>query len=154
MIVPGIAGMSVMSTTFTALAYNLTFLREQRDPQARCAARRCRPRAYLAGIAGNAVTNTVLQIVDRHRRRPRCCSGSTGRSDWLALCVFVVVGVVCFAVARRRALARDPELRRPRPPTSTRSFLPMIFISGVFYDDERRAGGSSATSPRRCRSST
>jgi len=28
-LVPSIAGMSVMSTTFTALAYNLTFLREQ-----------------------------------------------------------------------------------------------------------------------------
>jgi ABC-2 type transport system permease protein len=28
-IVPGIAAMSVMSTTFTALAFNMTFLREQ-----------------------------------------------------------------------------------------------------------------------------
>ena len=28
MIVPGIAGLSVMSATFIALAYNLTFLRE------------------------------------------------------------------------------------------------------------------------------
>src|SRR6478672_13249797 len=28
-IVPGIAGMSVMSTTFSALAMNMTFLREQ-----------------------------------------------------------------------------------------------------------------------------
>ncbi|MBV9799187.1 MAG: ABC transporter permease, partial [Solirubrobacterales bacterium] len=28
-IVPGIAGMAVMSTTFTALAFNVTFLREQ-----------------------------------------------------------------------------------------------------------------------------
>src|SRR5690242_21964172 len=28
-IVPGIAGMSVMATTFTAIAMNLTFLREQ-----------------------------------------------------------------------------------------------------------------------------
>src|SRR4030081_2427605 len=28
-IVPGIAGMSVMSTTFSALAFNMTFLREE-----------------------------------------------------------------------------------------------------------------------------
>src|SRR5205807_832249 len=28
-VIPGIAGMSVMSTTFTALAMNVTFLREQ-----------------------------------------------------------------------------------------------------------------------------
>ena len=32
--------------------------------------------------------------------------------DWLELVVFVVTGVVCLAVARRRVVARDPELRR------------------------------------------
>ncbi len=28
-LIPGVAGMSVMATTFNAMAYNLTFLREQ-----------------------------------------------------------------------------------------------------------------------------
>jgi ABC-2 type transport system permease protein len=40
-IVPGIAGMSVMSTTFTALAYNLTSC-ASRGCSSGCAARRCR----------------------------------------------------------------------------------------------------------------
>ena len=43
-IVPGIAGMSIMATTFSALAHNLVFLREQ-GILSGSAARRCpRPR--------------------------------------------------------------------------------------------------------------
>src|SRR5579864_2092625 len=61
-IVPGIAGMSVMSTTFTALAYNLTFLREQ-GVLKRFRGTPMPGISYLLGIAGNAVTNTALQIL-------------------------------------------------------------------------------------------
>src|ERR671938_925629 len=60
-IVPGIAGMSVMSTTFSALAFNLTFLREQ-GVLKRIRGTPLPAGAYLGGIAGNAVTNTVVQI--------------------------------------------------------------------------------------------
>src|SRR3984893_14481974 len=60
-IVPGIAGMSVMSTTFTALAFNMTFLREQ-GVLKRIRATPMPSVSYLLGIAGNAVTNTALQI--------------------------------------------------------------------------------------------
>src|SRR3982074_1154704 len=61
-IVPGIAGMSVMSTTFTALAFNMTFLGEPGGLKAI----RGTPMpgiSYLLGIAGNAITNTALQIL-------------------------------------------------------------------------------------------
>src|ERR1700737_5078225 len=60
-IVPGIAGMSVMSTTFTALAFNMTFLREQ-GVLKRIRGTPMPGPSYLLGIAGNAVTNTALQI--------------------------------------------------------------------------------------------
>ena len=50
--------MSVMATTFTSLAYNLTSLRE-RGILKRLRGTPLPPSAYLAGIAGNAVTNTV-----------------------------------------------------------------------------------------------
>src|SRR4030081_74588 len=60
-IVPGIAGMSVMSTTFTALAFNMTFLREQ-GVLKRIRGTPMPGGSYLLGIAGNAVTNTALQI--------------------------------------------------------------------------------------------
>ena len=74
---PGIAAMSVMSTTFTALAYNMTFLREQG------VLKRIRgtpmPRiSYLLGIAGNAVTNSALQIIII-TLAGRCSSAPAGR---------------------------------------------------------------------------
>src|SRR5579872_4207237 len=61
-IVPGIAGMSVMSTTFTALAYNLTFLREQ-GVLKRMRGTPLPGGVYLAGLALNAVTNAAIQLV-------------------------------------------------------------------------------------------
>src|SRR3979409_1577137 len=60
-IVPGIAGMSVMSTTFTALAFNMTFLREQ-GVLKRIRGTPMPAISYLLGIAFNAVTNAALQI--------------------------------------------------------------------------------------------
>ena len=52
-IVPGIAGMSVMSTTFTALAFNMTFLREQ-GVLKRIRGTPMPASSYLLGIAGEA----------------------------------------------------------------------------------------------------
>src|ERR671939_791869 len=60
-IVPGIAGMSVMSTTFTALAFNMTFLREQ-GVLKRIRGTPLPAGVYLGGLAASAVTNTVLQV--------------------------------------------------------------------------------------------
>src|SRR6184192_1763677 len=60
-IVPGIAGMAVMSTTFTALAFNLVFLREQGILK-RIRGTPLPSSVYLGGIALNAVTNTVNQL--------------------------------------------------------------------------------------------
>src|SRR5256885_9206393 len=57
-IVPGIAGMSVMSTTFSALAFNLTFLREAGILK-RMRGTPLPSGVYLLGIALNAVTNTI-----------------------------------------------------------------------------------------------
>src|SRR5919201_4545741 len=60
-IVPGIAGMAVMSTTFTALAFNMTFLREQ-GVLKRIRGTPLPAGVYLGGLAASAVTNTVLQV--------------------------------------------------------------------------------------------
>src|SRR6201989_2192625 len=59
-IVPGIAGMSVLATTFSALAFNLTFLRESGTLK-RIRGTPLPSGAYLGGVAANAVTNTSLQ---------------------------------------------------------------------------------------------
>ena len=60
-IVPGIAGMSVMSTTFTALAFNMTFLRES-GVLKRVRGTPLPSGSYLGGIAMSAITNTALQV--------------------------------------------------------------------------------------------
>ena len=53
-IVPGIAGMSVMTTTFTALAFNVTFLREEGILK-RIRGTPLPPLSYFGGLVGNAV---------------------------------------------------------------------------------------------------
>src|SRR5512144_1973039 len=60
-IVPGIAGMAIMATTFSALAHNLVFLREQ-GVLKRMRGTPLPEASYLGGIFGNAVTNAAIQI--------------------------------------------------------------------------------------------
>ena len=50
-----------MSTTFTALAYNIVFLRE-RGVLKRIRGTPLPTLSYFGGVAANAVTNTALQI--------------------------------------------------------------------------------------------
>ncbi len=132
-IVPGIAGLSIMSATFTSLAYNLTTLRE-RGILKRLRGTPLPPSAYLAGLGGNAVANAVLQlalvIVAGH-----VVFGVAWPTEWGSLFVFTVVGVVCFAslgVALSHAIP-NPE---SAPAWVNAVFLPQILIAGVFYDEQ------------------
>jgi ABC-2 type transport system permease protein len=131
-LVPGIAGMAVMSTTFNALAFNITALRETGILK-RVRGTPLPTSAYLAGIAGSAVTNTVLQILiitfSGH-----LLFGLDWPQDWLSLWLFVVVGVVCFASLGVSLSHAIPNFDAA-PAYVNAAFLPMIFISGVFYDE-------------------
>jgi len=130
-IVPGIAGMAVMSTTFSALAMNLTYLRES-GVLKRIHGTPLPTSAYLAGVAGNAVTNTALQV-GLITAAGSLVFGLDWPGDWVALVVFVVLGVVCFAslgVALSHAIPNFDSA----PAYVNAVFLPVIFISGVFYD--------------------
>ena len=130
-LVPGIAGMSVMSTTFSALAFNVTFLREQ-GVLKRMRGTPLPSSAYLAGIAGNAVTNTAVQIVII-TLAGRIFFGIPWPRDGLSLALFVVAGVACFA-ALGVALSHAIPNFDSAPAYVNAVFLPVIFISGVFYD--------------------
>jgi ABC-2 type transport system permease protein len=132
-VVPGIAGMSVMAATFVALAYNLTFLRE-RGILKRLRGTPLSSSAYLAGIAANAVTNTVLQV-GIVILAGRVFFGIPWPGDWLALLVFLAAGVVCFA-ALGVALSHAIPNSESAPAYVNAVFLPMIMLAGVFYDDE------------------
>ncbi len=130
-IVPGIAGMSVMSTTFSALAMNLTFLREQ-GVLKRIRGTPLPPGAYLGGIAANAVTNTAIQIAII-TVAGKLLFGVDWPKDPLALVVFVAAGVVCFALLGVALSHAIPNFDSA-PAYVNAVFLPVIFVSGVFYD--------------------
>jgi ABC-2 type transport system permease protein len=130
-IVPGIAGMCVLSATFTALAHNMVALREQ-GVLKRMRGTPLPSGAYLGGLAAHAVTNTVVQVaivlvagkvlfdVDGLRNPPE-------------LLVFLALGVVCFA-SLGVAFSHVIPNAESAPAYVNAVFLPVIFISGVFYD--------------------
>jgi len=132
-VVPGIAGVSVMSATFVALAYNLTFLREHGILK-RVRGTPMPATTYLAGVAASAVTNVVLQlaivIVAGH-----LLFGVSWPGDWPALLTFAAAGVVCFA-ALGVALSHAIPNSESAPAYVNAVFLPMLMIAGVFYDEE------------------
>jgi ABC-2 type transport system permease protein len=132
-IVPGIAGVSVMSATFVALAYNLTFLRET-GVLKRLRGTPMPAPAYFAGVAGSAISNVVLQlaivVLVGH-----LVLGVAWPQDWFAMVVFVVAGVVCFA-ALGVALSHAIPNSESAPAYVNAVFLPMLMIAGVFYDEE------------------
>jgi ABC-2 type transport system permease protein len=130
-IVPGIAGMSVVSTTFTALAYNMTFLREQGILK-RIRGTPMPSGAYLGGIALNAVTNTVIQV-GIVIVAGKLFFGVDWPTDWVELLVFVTVGVVCFAALGVAFSHAIPNFEATAAYVNA-VFLPLIFVSGVFYD--------------------
>jgi ABC-2 type transport system permease protein len=130
-IVPGIAGMSVMSTTFTALAYNLTFLREQ-GVLKRMRGTPLPSGVYLGGLALNAITNAAIQIAIVVLAG-RIFFGLGWPPDGLELLVFVALGVCCFA-SLGVALSHAIPNFESAPAVVNAVFVPVILISGVFFD--------------------
>ena len=130
-IVPGIAGLSVMSTTFTALAFNLTFLREQ-GVLKRMRGTPLPAGVYLGGLAASAVTNTALQVTII-TLAGKLLFGIPWPRDWPELALFAAAGVVCFA-SLGVALSHVIPNFDSAPAYVNAIFLPTIFISGVFYD--------------------
>jgi ABC-2 type transport system permease protein len=130
-IVPGILGMSVMSTTFNALAMNITFLREE-GVLKRMHGTPMPPVSYLGGVAANAVSNATVQIVIVVLAG-RLFFGIGWPKDWIELAVFSVVGVASLA-ALGVAFSHVIPNFDAAPAYTNIVFLPVIFISGVFYD--------------------
>jgi ABC-2 type transport system permease protein len=129
-LVPGLAGMAVMSTTFTALAFNMTFLREQGILK-RVRGTPLPPLAYFGGVIGNAVVNAVVQVA-LVIAVGHFAFGGDLPSNWLALVVFTVVGVATFACLGIAFAQAIPNFDAA-PAYTNAVFLPLIFISGVFY---------------------
>jgi ABC-2 type transport system permease protein len=130
-IVPGIAGMSIMSTTFSALAMNLTFLREQ-GVLKRIRGTPLPEGSYLLGVFGNAVANACIQLTIVVVTG-KLLFGLDWPKDWLELAVYLAAGVTCLAALGVAWSHVIPNFDAA-PAYTNIVFLPVIFISGVFYD--------------------
>jgi len=132
-LIPGIAGMSVMATTFNAMAFNLTFLREQGILK-RLRGTPIPAASYFAGFLGNAVANAFVQVglvvVIGH-----FLYDVSWPRDWGALAAFTAVGVVTFGALGIALSHAIPNFDSAAAYVNA-VFLPMIFISGVFYSSD------------------
>jgi len=130
-LVPAIAGMSVMSTTFTALAYNIVFLRE-RGVLKRIRGTPLPSGSYFGGVACNAVTNTALQIAIIVIAG-RVFFGIGWPRDWAELIVFVLAGVVCLAALGVAFAHVIPNFESTAAYVNA-VFLPVVFVSFYAFD--------------------
>jgi ABC-2 type transport system permease protein len=133
LLVPAIAGMSVMSTTFTALAYNIVFLRE-RGVLKRIRGTPLPTISYFGGVAANAVTNTVLQIAII-TLAGKLFFGIGWPLHWIELVVFVLAGVVCFAALGVAFAHVIPNFESTAAYVNA-IFLPVVFVSFYVFDSK------------------
>ncbi len=129
-LIPGVAGMSIMATTFNAMAFNVTFRREQ-GLLKRALATPMPLASYFAGFLGNAVVNAFVQVgivvAIGH-----FVFGVDLPHDWLELVVFTAVGVFAFGSLGIALSQAIPNFDAAAAYVNI-VFLPAIFISGVFY---------------------
>ena len=132
-LIPGVAGMSVMATTFNAMAYNVTFRREQ-GLLKRALTTPVPLGSYFAGFLGNAVANAFVQVglvvVIGH-----LAFGVRWPADWAELVVFTTVGVASFGSLGIAVSQFIPNFDSTAAYVNL-IFLPAIFISGVFYSTD------------------
>jgi ABC-2 type transport system permease protein len=132
-LVPGIAGLSVMATTFTALAYEVTFLREEGILK-RVRGTPMPTASFVGGMVASAVANAFVQVAIV------VAIGNVAYGvDWpahpLVLAGFTALGVVCFGALGVAFSHAIPNVDAG-PAYVNAVFLPLIFISGVFYSSD------------------
>jgi ABC-2 type transport system permease protein len=129
-LIPGIAGMSIMATTFNAFSFNLTFLREEGILK-RVRGTPIPTGSYLGGVIASAVVNAFLTValvvLIGH-----VLYGVEWPREPLTLVLFTGLGVISFAALGIAFSQAIPNMDSA-PAYSNAVFLPVIFISGVFY---------------------
>jgi ABC-2 type transport system permease protein len=132
-LIPGIAGMSVMATTFNALTFNLTFLREQGILK-RMRGTPVPAVSYFGGLLGSAVVNAFVQVglvvVIGH-----VLYDVDWPNDVPAVIGWTALGVTCFGALGIAFSHAIPNFDAA-PAYTNAVFLPAIFISGVFYSTD------------------
>jgi ABC-2 type transport system permease protein len=132
-LIPGIAGLSVLATTFNALTFNLTFLREQGILK-RMRGTPVPAASYFGGLLGSAVLNAFVQValvvVIGH-----VLYDVPWPHNVAALVGWTALGVTCFGALGIAFSHAIPNFDSA-PAYTNAVFLPAIFISGVFYSTD------------------
>jgi len=136
-LVPSIAAMSIMATTFTALAYNIVFLRE-RGVLKRIRGTPLPTISYFGGVAANAFTNAAMQIV-LVILAGRFLFGIGWPVHWLSLVVFVLAGAVCMAALGVAFAHAIPNFESTAAYVNA-VFLPVVAISFYAFDSSSAPG--------------
>ncbi len=132
-LIPGIAGMGVLATTFTSLAFNITVLRDD-GVLKRWRGTPMPAGSYMAGLLASAALNAFAQVL-LVVAIGNVAYGVDWPQDPLLLVLFTALGVVCFAalgIAFSHAIPNEDAA----PAYTNAVFLPTIFISGVFYSSD------------------
>jgi len=129
-LVPGIAGLAIMATTFTALAMNMTDRREEGILK-RVRGTPLPPASYFGGLLGSTVVNAVVQVV-LVVSISHVLYGVPWPRSWGTLALFTAVGVVAFGSLGIAFSHAIPNMDSA-PAYVNAVFLPLIFISGTFY---------------------
>ena len=130
-VVPGIAGMNVMASTFNALGMNLTFRREQ-GLLKRTRGTPMPTVSYLGGILANVVFNAIVQVA-LVIVAGKLLFGLPWPHHWGELAIFTVVGVFSFS-ALGVAFSHVIPNFDAAPAYTNFVYLPSILIGGVFFD--------------------
>ena len=136
-LLPAIAGLSVMSTTFTALAYNIVFLRE-RGVLKRIRGTPLPTLSYFGRGAANAVTNAARQIAIGVVAG-RVIFGIGWPDQWLWLVVFVVAGVIALSALGVAFAHVIPNFESTAAYVNA-VFLPVVFVSFYVFDSSSAPG--------------
>ena len=132
-LIPGIAGMGVLATTFTSLAFNITILRED-GVLKRWRGTPMPAGSYLAGLLASASLNAFAQVL-LVVTIGNLVYGVDWPQDPAMVVGFTALGVICFAslgIAFSHAIPNEDAA----PAYTNAVFLPVIFISGVFYSSD------------------
>jgi ABC-2 type transport system permease protein len=130
-VIPGIAGMNVMASTFNALGMNLTFRREQ-GLLKRIRGTPMPTVSYLGGILGNVTYNAVVQVA-LVVVAGKLLFGLPWPHHWGEIVIFTVVGVFSFS-ALGVAFSHVIPNFDAAPAYTNFVYLPSILIGGVFFD--------------------
>jgi ABC-2 type transport system permease protein len=130
-VIPGIAGMNLLASTFNAIAMNMTFRREQ-GLLKRMHGTPMPTVSYLGGIFGNVAINGIIQV-GLVVAGGALLFGLPWPYHWDEIVIFTIVGIISFTALGIAFSHLIPNFDAA-PAYTNFVYLPSILLGGVFFD--------------------